>query len=136
MNAAVGKAVENLVKLVGAAILGEQASDALSRSSTPPSHGGSSSPHTAAGGDDLLDPVDPNAGALDPTGSSNLSANPELHAAATATATTCQDCPVCGFLVNGKYVTSSISFRPAADYQDRVVRLVAMNNLAFDMQPD
>lgn len=135
MNALVSKAVEWGVKAIGAALVTERASDALG---PPPTSQPYSSPSTSstASADDLLDPYDPNASQISPTGTGNLSANPELHAAATANATTCQDCPVCGFMVNGKYVTASVGFRPAADYQDRVVRLVAMNNLPFMMQPN
>lgn len=81
------------------------------------------------------DAIDPLARELEPGASVPM--NQELRNAATTEATqTCQDCPVCGFMVDGKYVTAAYPVPWAMDYQDRVVRLVARGNLPFDMEPD
>lgn len=82
------------------------------------------------------DAIDPLAKDIDPSSSGSIPMNQELKNAATTEATTtCQTCPVCGFMVDGKYVYAAYPVPWAMDYQDRVVRLVAMGNLPFEMDP-
>lgn len=73
------------------------------------------------------DPWDPRADPLDPGQSGSLPADHPLSRSIAATqAHDCADCPVCGFLRDGRKINASFPFRPAMDYQNRVVRLPGM----------
>lgn len=135
----VKEVVKRGLPALGAAIQGKRVADSLDPPMSQPvefdtRRSGFPAYEGAVGDSDVLDP---NALQLDPTSPGSIPLNKDLRNAMTTEATTtCQTCPVCGFLVDGKRVFAS--FRPpwAMDYQDRVVRLVGMNNLAFQMQPD
>lgn len=132
------KAVEQALPAIGAAIMGGRisggggSSDGDWGSSEPISR--SLPEYEGAVGD--LDAIDPLAKDIDPSNLGSIPINQELKNAATTEATTtCQTCPVCGFMVDGKYVYAAYPVPWALDYQDRVVRLVAMGNLPFEMDP-